>query len=239
MIVEKGFDLDICFPNGLRGDIMDKPTLRKLKAAGTFEITYAVETASPRLQKLIRKHVKLDKLQAVIEETVEMGIFTKGFFMMGFPSETREEVLQTSEYATKSKLHWMNILAVNSFPGTDLADIAEGMGIHINYDEIDYSKGYAKTPVQLGEMTVEEIGEVQKKTFFNFLWNRRRIASAFRCYRDKHQIFLFVFTTILSKFLPASKRARWMRWFYVKAYDARAYFRRSEGTPALAEHEIA
>jgi radical SAM superfamily enzyme YgiQ (UPF0313 family) len=165
LIVENGFDLEICFPNGLRGDIMDTALLKKLKQAGTYQITYAIETASPRLQKLINKNINLPKLKKVIEDTAEMGIFTKGFFMMGFPSETREEILTTAQYAISSRLHWMNMFIVNPYLGTKLADMAVKMGIDLNDDRLDFSAGYRVNPVQLSKVPMQEIKALQIKTF--------------------------------------------------------------------------
>ena len=218
-IIDRGYDLDICFPNGLRGDIMDRATIKKLKAAGTSMITYAIESASPRIQKLIKKNNKLDRLKEVIDETVEEGIFTKGFFMMGFPSETREEVHATANYALTSKLHWISIFVVNPFEGTKIADMAKEMGIHIDHSNMDFSGGYKVNPVQLGEMPVSEIKKLQFKTLYSFFLSPQRIFSSIRCTKSKKKLFLFMLTNFLRIFVPASKKDAWVRWFNYKVYD--------------------
>lgn len=220
-ILERKLDLTMSFPNGLRGDIMDTATLKKLKDAGTIEITYAVETASPRMQKLIKKHVRLGKLKKVIDETVENGIFTKGFFMMGFPSETREEINATAEYALKSKFHWINIFVVNPFEGTDLADMAIKMGVNIDYDNLDFGGGYKKNPVQLSEMPIDEIKALQFKTMRKFIFDPRRIFSAYKCTHSKKNLFVFALVTFLKMFIPASRRERWIRRLFINAYDSK------------------
>lgn len=224
MIVGKGYDLDICFPNGLRGDIMDKTTLQKLKAAGTFEITYAVETASPRLQKLIKKNINLPKLKQVIADTVEMGIFTKGFFMMGFPSETREEIHATAEYALSSRLHRMNMFVVNPFEGTEIADIAAEMNINIDHEKLDFVSGFKISPVQLSEMPVQEIKDLQVKTLYKFFLDPRRLYSTYRCTHDKKQLFLLAFTAFVKIVFPSSKGDKFIRWFFIKMYDSHEFF---------------
>ncbi|GAX60415.1 Fe-S oxidoreductase [Candidatus Scalindua japonica] len=218
LIVERGFKVDICFPNGLRGDIMDRTTLQKLRAAGTFEITYAVETASPRLQRLIKKNINLPKLKQVIEDTVEMGIFTRGFFMMGFPSETREEIHDTASFSLSSKLHWMSMFIVNPFEGTEIADMAKEMNIDIDHDKLDFSGGYRVNPVQLSHMPVQEIKALQFKTLRKFFLNPVRLYSIYKCSHDKKQKILFVFTMILKAILPASKRDKWIRKLFTVIY---------------------
>ena len=55
-------DMDIClrFPNGMRADILDRDILLALKDARTFAMCVAIETASERLQKLIKKNLDLE-----------------------------------------------------------------------------------------------------------------------------------------------------------------------------------
>ena len=56
LIIRSGMKIFMTFPNGVRGDIMTDGLLEKLRRAGTYKIAYAIETASPRLQKLIKKN---------------------------------------------------------------------------------------------------------------------------------------------------------------------------------------
>jgi anaerobic magnesium-protoporphyrin IX monomethyl ester cyclase len=119
-IIDSGIKIHISFACGLRGDYMTTKLLDKMKAAGTFYITYAVETASPRLQKLIKKNLNLEKLTTIINETVKRGIFTRGCFMFGFPTETKKELYNTIKYALNSKFHAANFFIVTPYPGTEL-----------------------------------------------------------------------------------------------------------------------
>ncbi|MCU0286995.1 MAG: condensation domain-containing protein, partial [Acidobacteria bacterium] len=56
MIIDSGLNKDIqfYFPNGLRGDILTHDYIDLMVAAGTVSCALALETASPRLQKLLR-----------------------------------------------------------------------------------------------------------------------------------------------------------------------------------------
>ena len=95
LLIKSGLKLTLSFPNGVRGDIMDEELIDKMAEAGTKYVSYAVETASPRLQKLIRKNLDLDRVFRAIEYTAKAGIITRGFFMLGFPTETEAEALQS------------------------------------------------------------------------------------------------------------------------------------------------
>jgi len=124
LIIGSGMKIRLSFPNGLRGDILDEDLLMRLKRAGTFSIAYAVETASGRLQKLIKKNLDLEKIAQVINKTSGLGIHTHGFFMLGFPGETREEMDKTLDFARRSKLDTAGFYAVNPFPNTEIFEMA-------------------------------------------------------------------------------------------------------------------
>ena len=67
--------------------------------AGCQYVAIAIETATPRLQKQIRKHLRFDKVLPIIEAFTRRQVFTSGFFMLGFPSETEAELRSLGETA--------------------------------------------------------------------------------------------------------------------------------------------
>lgn len=86
------------FPIGLRADQMDEEMLDLFEAAGTVMMSLAVETVTPRLQRFIGKNLKIDRAQKMIDAASRRFICTT-FFMAGFPSETKEEMRATIDYA--------------------------------------------------------------------------------------------------------------------------------------------
>lgn len=121
-IISSGMKIWISFPNGLRGDIIDKELIEKLKSAGTYAITFAIETTSVRMQKIIRKNIDIEKLKAAIEIADTNKMLTKCFFMLGFPGETLKEVMQTIDFALRSKLCMASISCVTPYKNTQLFD---------------------------------------------------------------------------------------------------------------------
>jgi anaerobic magnesium-protoporphyrin IX monomethyl ester cyclase len=118
------YNMHITFPNGLRFDILDEEGCEALVKAGTYAACVAVETITPRLQDLIKKHLKIDKTQQAIRWMDQRGVLVRGFFMLGFPTETREEVEATVDYAVKSGLSQAYFFDVVPQPGTPLYDLA-------------------------------------------------------------------------------------------------------------------
>ncbi len=88
----------INFPNGLRADQIDDEMLDLFERAGTVFMALAVESALPRLQKMIGKNLNLTAARQAIDEASKRFV-TRVFYIIGFPTETFEEALETINYA--------------------------------------------------------------------------------------------------------------------------------------------
>lgn len=96
--------LSIAFPHGLRIDCMDEEMIDLFEKAGVYKVTYAIETASNDLQQKINKNLDLKRAKEIIELTSMKNIIVCGYFMLGFPDETEEQMKKTIEYACSSKI---------------------------------------------------------------------------------------------------------------------------------------
>lgn len=198
-IVNREISVNIAFPNGLRGDRMDRELVRKLRAAGAYTITYAVETASPRLQKLIKKNVDLEKLKEVIAWTDEEKIITQGFFMLGFPGETMEEMKMTIDYAVNSRLLRAWFFTVVVYPRTELFEIAKR-----EYPEFDFSgynffnlRYWAEEPFYTS-VTGTDVYKVQKNAYRRFFLRPRIIAGIFSRFPKNRWMFIGLYWGVRS-----------------------------------------
>jgi amino acid adenylation domain-containing protein len=131
-IIKQGLDVQLFFPNGLRSDILTRDYIDLMVEAGTVSLAFALETASPRLQKLIRKNLDIPKMKENIlyfcqkYPHVSLELFT----MLGFPTETEEEAFMTLDFVKEIKwLHfpYLNILII--FPNTDMEKLALEHGV--------------------------------------------------------------------------------------------------------------
>lgn len=128
-IVKRGWKVHLAFPNGLRADRMDEEFIAAARAAGAYYWALAVETASPRLQKQVYKFNKLDKVFETIALSDKHGIFTCTFNMLGFPTETEEEMRATIDFSLNSAAHITHFFVVTPYEGTTLHQELEKWGI--------------------------------------------------------------------------------------------------------------
>jgi len=191
LIIESGMKLRIMFPNGIRGDHLDEEFLSKGRQAGVVYMSFAIETASPRLQKMIRKNVDLQKIAANIALAGKYHILTLGFFMLGFPTETSEELQATIDFAVRSKLHAVNFFAVTPFEGTELATMAKEMGkpVFSNFDSAFMSNCFTN----LTDIPDKKLKWLRQRGLIKFWLSPTRIWAIVRDYPDKTRLpYLFI-----------------------------------------------
>jgi len=167
-------DVKLHFPNGVRADMLEPEDLKLLKQAGTVSICFAIETSSPRLQKMIHKNLNIDKAVCAINASVKAGIYSIGFFMIGFPTETYEEAFDTVEFAAHSKLHRAVFVYVTPFVGTELAKMAADILKNKNHI-IDLQKiNFYNTP-NISAMTDSQLQNVFQRGYWRFYLNPKRL----------------------------------------------------------------
>lgn len=122
---DTGLGFRFIYKGGLRADIMKKGLLTEMIKAGACYICYAIETASPRLQKLIKKDLKLKAAADAINFTADAGVFVNTYNMLGFPTETREEMQRTIDYNLGLRHHSMKLFKAVPQEGTELYKMME------------------------------------------------------------------------------------------------------------------
>jgi amino acid adenylation domain-containing protein len=132
LIIENGLEVQLFFPNGVRADLLTLEYIDLMVKAGTINMAFALETASPRLQEKIGKHLNLEKFRRNIEYVTQNypHVIIELFTMHGFPSETEEEAMMTLEFIKSVKwVHFPYVFMVRVYPNTDLAKLAFDHGV--------------------------------------------------------------------------------------------------------------
>jgi len=131
-VIKAGLDLEFMFPTGLKGDLFTKELIDIMVEGGTRGMNLSLEHASPRLQKVMRKNLDVEKFRTHIQYItskypfVVVGLNT----MHGFPTETKEEAYETLNFIKSIKwVHFPYMFNVRVFPGTELEHFALQQGV--------------------------------------------------------------------------------------------------------------
>lgn len=177
-IISSGMKIKFAFPNALRADLLDEQLIVKLKEAGTYAITFALETSSQRIQKLINKNINIERLRRIIDYSSRQGILTKCYFMIGFPGETFEEVRKTIDFACSSPLDLASFFIVRPQKGTKLFQEVKEM--YPDYEPNFANYHYYAADDNYEEITGLPLAIIQRRAYRRFFLNLPRILSLLR-----------------------------------------------------------
>ena len=123
------FDFRIIWQCDTRGDTLDFDLLKLMKKSGCIHIRIGLESGSPKIQAMIKKRIKTDKVKAVLQMARTVGIETTVYFMVGFPDETEADIKLSIEIMKKLNPNHTIWSILTPFPGTETWAIAEKRGL--------------------------------------------------------------------------------------------------------------
>jgi amino acid adenylation domain-containing protein len=221
MVIDNGLDIQIFFPNGVRADILTEEYIDLMVKAGTVNVAFALETASPRLQKLIGKNLNLDKFRKNLEYicTRYPHVMIEMFTMHGFPTETKEEATMTLNFIKSIK--WIDfpyVLILKVYPNTDMEKLALENGV--SKDAIRRSENFAyhELPDTL-PFEKSFTRKYQSDFFDNYFLRKERLLEIL-----PYQLKIFTIDEILKKynsFMPYKSKdfSDLLRHFGIEEYE--------------------
>jgi anaerobic magnesium-protoporphyrin IX monomethyl ester cyclase len=109
-------------PNGIRLDTLDDELVGLMKAAGWYVVHCGIESGSDRVLQLVRKGTTTALVLEKIRLLRKHGLRVAGYFILGLPGETEEDMRMTIEFARNSGLHWAQFAAFLPIPGSEAGD---------------------------------------------------------------------------------------------------------------------
>ena len=117
--------------NGLRVDTLSERLLNKMKQSGCIQVNLAIESGNQETLSLMNKKLSLNKAEEVVSFCAKVKIATLGFFLIGYPGETKESFLKTAMFVKRLRrkgLQKIGAMIVNAYPGTELYNYCKQKG---------------------------------------------------------------------------------------------------------------
>ena len=171
-IIERKINQKIQWTCESRMDLVNEDLLRKMHEAGCWQISYGVESGVQRLLDLINKEEKLEDMERAFAITKKVGITIRGFFMLGLPTETYQESLETIEFAKKLDPLWAQFTITTPFPGTPMFEMLKEKGEirTFNWEHYNTWAGWTESEIAFlpKGRTLKELKALQKKALISF-----------------------------------------------------------------------
>jgi radical SAM superfamily enzyme YgiQ (UPF0313 family) len=165
-IKDRDLDISYTFPNGLRLNQLDRESLQMMKDTGAYAFTVGIESGSQRILDSMKKTLTLECIEEKVNLINSVGLEPNGFFIIGYPDETIDDIKATIRFAKRLKLrrvHFSNFLPL---PGTEATrKLIEDKEIEKpDWGTLFYSKvSYAPKGI-----TKKQLKRLQRRAFLEF-----------------------------------------------------------------------
>ncbi len=143
---------------------VSKETIHKLKQSGCDELFIGIESGSPEVLKRIHKTTNIELIKKNLSELLRSGINIKGYFIYGFPKETKKDFKKTYELAKyltnvaqENNVHFRtSVFQYRPYHGTEL------------YHSVENEKGNSYINEILAVKPNKELSDLLGRRQFNF-----------------------------------------------------------------------
>ncbi len=101
----------------------DDILLEKLKESGGKRLSLGIESGSDRILKMVHKGINKEIVIKGVDKLRKAGFEIKGFFIIGFPTETYNDMLATKDLIIelgKRGMKYFSLATFRPYPGTEL-----------------------------------------------------------------------------------------------------------------------
>lgn len=137
-------EIDITWSCLTRVDVVNKELLKKMKNSGCSYISYGIESGNQEMLNKMGKKITIDEILTTLKLTYEVGIEQYGFFIVGFPGESWETIMDSYRLIYQSKLNGAAFNILIPLPGTRLMNELIKTNL-IKLDEINWDYLFART----------------------------------------------------------------------------------------------
>ncbi len=168
-----------------RVNLVNKDILKLMKDAGCWQISYGIESGNQEVLNSLKKGITLEQIRKAIKSTKEAGIKTKGFFMVGVPTDTKKTIEQTIKFMKELPLDFVEITLFTPYPGSELYETAKKIGwFDDNWEKMSaYECVY--TPKNV---SIKELKNYQKEALRKFYLRPKIILNQIKMMKNFSQI---------------------------------------------------
>lgn len=134
-------EIRIAWSCAARIDQIDEDLIKVLKQSGLINVMLGIESGSQHILDIMNKKITIPQIERCVHLLKDNGIMASGFFMIGVPDETEEDVRKTMEFMERLPLHFRSLSVFTPLPGIDLFDRCVELGLidkNTDWDKLDF-----------------------------------------------------------------------------------------------------
>ncbi len=181
--------LNITWSVAGRTDMVNREVLTELAGSGCWQVWYGIESGSQRILDFIDKRTKLDRIREAVTMTKNAGMEIGGFFMLGIPTETVQDIEDTIHFSRELELDEAHFTFLTPLPGCEMYSTAHLFGKFDN----DWRKANMWNPVFVpSDLTEEQLVKYWKRATMGFYLRPRIIRNYAKKIRSWRHIKVYL-----------------------------------------------
>ncbi len=172
--------INVLWESTTRLDLIDESLIRLMKRSGCNRVGVGVESGDEEMLQVLNKRLSKERIVAGTRLLKRQNVFWTGYFMMGLPMETEDQLLKTLKFMKQLRPPYAAVGIYKPYPGTKLFDMAMNMGLvesdvtnehFFETNPVDY---FLKDPhrrnIHMSEARLNELTTLMEREFDR--WNK-------------------------------------------------------------------
>lgn len=200
--------LDIAWncPYGVRLDSLDEDLVRLMARSGCFGLSVGVESGSQRVLDSVKKQLKIEEITEKVRMIKRVStIMVQGYFIIGFPDETHDEIEATIRLACSLPFDLVTFCPLRVTPGTEIYSDLLSSGKIVR--DLDYQGlGHHQFVRSYCSIPDDEMRKLYRRAYTQFYFRPRVVLNLLGQVRSAAQ--LRTITNGLLRMVRVPKRSR-------------------------------
>ncbi|MBQ8955390.1 MAG: radical SAM protein [Lachnospiraceae bacterium] len=166
LIIDSPLYGNIHFTANSRVNPLKKETLELMKKAGCFMVAFGFESGSDEILKLIHKGATVEQNLQAAKWCHEVGLPFWGFFVIGFPWETKGHIMKTKKLIYQTDPDFIEVKMALPFYGTPLYETCKEENLLAK--NVLGSDFFHSSMTGTKYLTIEEVEKIRRKILLGF-----------------------------------------------------------------------
>ena len=142
-----------------RADTVNREMLQQMASAGCRHIVYGVESGSLRVRReIMHRPITNERMIETFRSTRELGIIVTANYMLGLPTETRDDLEQTIELHEQLQPDDFGYFVFYPYPGTRLFQVCQESG-YLPENFLELPANHRESILNLPSLSRDDIAE--------------------------------------------------------------------------------
>jgi anaerobic magnesium-protoporphyrin IX monomethyl ester cyclase len=141
LLIKENLNITWQLPSGTRSEAIDSEVTKLLYQSGCRNISYAPESGSNKILKLIKKKINKKKMIVSMRESIKNNLNVKANTIIGFPSESLFNIFETYFFIVRmafAGVHDVSVWVFSAYPGSEIFNQINNQSKKIKFDDEYY-----------------------------------------------------------------------------------------------------